>query len=275
MYAFGRDEEIASNLVRVMYIAFFALHNAEWYTSPMYTYEEIFHDKKNILFVTAHPDDVIVFFSALIHRLRQEKKHVYVVLATNGARGSRENKISEDELAKTRLAEEEAALKVVGVDPDHTFCLGYKDGEVESSMKLIGEISKFIRKYKIDIACSHEPSLQYSPTYDKTGYFVQHRDHRKLGEAVIDAVYPFSRDRSFFTEHYEEGIEPHSAYDILLTDEKESNFSFDYTDTLETKKESMRAHKSQFSEETIEHIIDAFKDGDRNVEKFHYLKLLW
>ncbi len=241
----------------------------------MFTYEQIFSSKQNFLFVTAHPDDVLVSFGGLIHQLRKEDKHVYVLVVTNGARGSRENDISEVTLAQQRLAEERAALKSIDVLEENIFCLNYLDGEVESDMKLIGEISKYIRKYKIDLVGTHEPSVQYSLTYDKSGYFVQHRDHRKVGEAVIDSVYPFSRDRSFFTEHYADGIQPHTTYDILLTDENGSNFEFDFTHDLENKKNAMRLHKSQFDETTVNEINEFFKFGDRYLEKFNYLKLLW
>lgn len=241
----------------------------------MFTYDEIFSSKKRFLFVTAHPDDLVVFFGSLIHQLRKDGKDVFVLLVTNGARGSRENDVAEATLAKQRLAEETACLKVLGVDEKNFTCLGYADGEVESDMKLIGEISKYIRKYKVDMVATHEPSLQYMPTYAKDGFFVQHRDHRKIGEAVIDAVYPFSRDRSFFTEHYAEGIEPHEVFDILLTDEKECNFDFDYSDIVGLKRQAMRAHKSQFSDETIEEILNAFKFEGKYLEKFNYVKLLW
>lgn len=241
----------------------------------MFTYEQIFTDKQNILFVTAHPDDVIVYFAALIHKLRTDNKNVYVVAVTNGARGSRKNVITEEKLAIQRIEEEIDALKKLTVPKENFFCLEYKDGEVESDLKLIGEISRFIRKWKADIVCTHEPALQYLQTYDKSGFFVQHRDHRKVGEAVIDAVYPFSRDRSFFPEHYTEGVEPHSVYDILLTDEKEFNFEIDHTEDVERKREALAAHKSQMDETTVEDILNAFKDGERHKEKFNYIKLLW
>lgn len=241
----------------------------------MFNYKQVFENKNNILFVTAHPDDVIVFFGALIHKLRQEQKNVYVVLATNGARGSRQNTISETELAKIRMAEEANALKVLGVDESHLFCLGYADGEMESNLKLIGEVAYYLRKFKIDMVCTHEPRLQCIKTYQANGYFVQHRDHRKIGEAVIDAVYPFSRDRSFFPEHYVEGIEPHSVHEILLTDESEANFDFDCTEYAEIKKQAMREHKSQFSSERIEEIMNAFKYEGKDMERFRYIKISW
>lgn len=241
----------------------------------MYSYKDIFEDKKTALFVTAHPDDVDVFFGALIHRLIKDGKNVFVIVVTNGARGSRENIISEEELAKKRVKEEAEALSCFNVPQDHFFCLNYKDGEVESNLKLIGELSRFIRKLKPDIVGTHEPSSIYESTYNKDGFFVQHRDHRKVGEAVIDSVYPFSRDHSFFTEHYKEGIEPHTVKNILLTDEKSCNFDFDYTEDLEIKKSALRMHKSQFSEEDIDEIINSVKFDDKYFEKFNYLKLKW
>lgn len=241
----------------------------------MFTYTDIFPDKQRFLFVTAHPDDLVVFFGALIHRLCSEGKEVYVLLATNGARGSRGNMISEAELADQRLAEEKDCLHILGIDESHLVCLGCKDGEVESDLQLIGQIAKYIRKYKVDLVATHEPCFQYVATAAKNGFFVQHRDHRKIGEATIDAVYPFSRDRSFFPEHYEEGLEPHQVYDLLLTDEKECNFEFDYSEALEAKKAAMRAHVSQFDEEKIEAVLHMFKKNGKNVEKFNYVKLLW
>lgn len=241
----------------------------------MFTYDQIFHDKTSVLFVTAHPDDCLVYFAALIHQLRIDNKDVYVAVVTNGARGSKENKISEDELAKIRISEEISALEYLTVPKENVICLDYKDGEVESDLKLIEKISFEIRKHKVDIVCTHEPSLLYQSTYNNDGFFVQHRDHRKVGEAVIDAVYPFSRDRSFFPEHEKKGVEPRSVYDILLTDEESSNFHFDYTKDLETKKSAMRIHKSQFNEEFIDQVVNDMKVDGRYFEKFKYLKLLW
>ncbi|HUD19922.1 MAG TPA: PIG-L deacetylase family protein [Patescibacteria group bacterium] len=241
----------------------------------MFTYEQIFKDKHSVLFVTAHPDDILVYYAALVHKLRKENKNVYAVTVTNGARGSGDKNISESELSRMRIKEETAALKFLGVNAENTLCLDYKDGEVESNYKFIGEISKYIRKFKADIVCTHEPTAIYQATYKRDGFFVQHRDHRKVAEAVVDAVYPFSRDRSFFPEQIKEGIEPHTLYDIVMTDEISCNFELDYTEDLEVKKAAMRIHKSQFDEAFINDIVDTVRNNDRYVEKYFYVKLLW
>ena len=241
----------------------------------MFSYDQIFQNKKKILVVSAHPDDVIVYFGALIHALRKDKKEVYVLTVSNGARGSRENVISEEKLAEQRLQEETDALKYLTVPKENCFCLGYKDGEVESNLKLIGEVTKYIRTFKVDAVLTHEPTAVYQPTYNRDGFFVNHRDHRKVGEAVIDSAYPFSRDRSFFPEQAKEGIEPHKVTDIIFTDEKESNFDFDYTENVEIKKQALRLHKSQFNEESLLDIVETVKFSGRYLEKFFYVKLLW
>lgn len=223
----------------------------------------------------AHPDDILVYYAALVNKLRKDKKKVYVLTVSNGARGSRENIIAEKELANKRLEEEISALKFLGVPKENVNFLNYKDGEVESNYKLIGEITKFIRKYKADIVCTHEPTGIYLETYKKDGFFVQHRDHRKVAEAVVDSAYPFSRDKSFFPEHAKEGIEPHTFYDIVMTDEVKCNFELDYTDELETKKAAMRIHKSQFDEAFITDVVETVKFNGRYLEKYFYVKLLW
>lgn len=223
----------------------------------------------------AHPDDVDVFYSALINKLVKDKKNVYVLVLTNGARGSRENIISEEKLAGIRINEEKEALRYLGVPEENFICLNYKDGEFESNYEIIGKISNYIRKFKADIVCTHQPSVIYAETYKKGGYFVNHRDHRKTGEATIDAVYPFSRDKSFFTEHYSEGIDPHSVFDLIVTDENGSNFEIDFTNEIEIKKGALIKHRSQFDNDTVREIVEFLKTGNKYLEKYFYIKLLW
>lgn len=241
----------------------------------MFTYEEVFAKKQRILFVMAHPDDAIVYYGALIHKLVNDHKEIFVLTVSNGARGSHEHVVTEEELAEKRLKEEQTALEFLHVPKDNSACLNYKDGEVESNYKLIGEIAKYIRKFKADVVCTHEPTGIYLETYNKDGFFMQHRDHRKTAEAVCDAVYPFSRDRSFFPEHETEGIKPHTMYDIVMTDEIKSNFEIDYTDKVETKKSALRLYKSQMDENFVNDVVNSVKSGDRYLEKYFYVKLLW
>ncbi|MBU0570229.1 PIG-L family deacetylase [Patescibacteria group bacterium] len=245
----------------------------------MYSYEDIFTKKKRVLFVVAHPDDVDVFFGGTLARLKNDGKEAFVLIITNGGMGSGDRKISVSELAKNRKQEQTNALKNLGLSNDHFTSLNYLDGEVEDSMKLIGEISEVIRKFRPEIVCTHEPHGYYftRKSLDKKlkGSFINHRDHRNTGLATLDAVYPFSRDRSFFKNQLKNGLEPHSVFEIFLTENLDVNTRIDITDVIESKKKALLCHKSQFSEKIVEEIIGRRKVGKKYFERGNYIKLAW
>lgn len=241
------------------------------YLSKMYSYQDIFGDKNKILFVTAHPDDVDVFFGGTLCKLNQDKKKTFVLVVTNGGRGSKGVDISEEELAKQRLNEERSALKILGVKKDNFATLNYLDGEVENNMKLIGEIAEVIRRFNPQIVCTHEPHEHYFKRNDV--YRVNHRDHRHTGLAVLDAVYPFSRDRSFFKEHLKRGLSPYTVHEILFGGSSEVNAKIDISKVIEKKKAALLSHKSQFSQEVVERIIGFFQEDGHYFESGNYIKL--
>lgn len=242
----------------------------------MLSYEDIFSSKQRVLFVTAHPDDVDAFWGGLVARLNEDSKDTFVLLVTNGARGSRENRISESELASKRLAEQQAALAELGCPAEHFACLHYLDGDFECCLPLIGEIAKYIRLWKPEIVVTHEPQALYAERTLMPGFsFVNHRDHRVVGTATMDAVYPFSRDRSFFPEHAQENLEPHTVLEILFSDEYTTNAKIDVTSVLEKKRAALRAHGSQFDETVITRILDSDRLDDTYFESGNYLRLAW
>jgi len=240
----------------------------------MNSYSDIFTDKKRVLVVTAHPDDADVFFGGTMSLLRADKKKVFVLVMTNGARGSRENHISEEDLAIMRIEEQRRALKAYGVPANHFNTLNYKDGEAQNSMELIGNIAYIIRKFKPDIVLTHNPNSYFSKSFTNSVYHVNHKDHRTCGISTMDAVYPFSRDRSFFVEHANEGLEPHIVKAIMFTGTPEQiNTKIDISKVINKKKKGMNEHKSQFDKKTIEEILSHFKDGKKHVERGFYINL--
>ncbi len=236
----------------------------------MHSYEDIFKNKKKILFVTAHPDDVDVMWGGTIAKLRQDKKEVFVVVVTNGARGSRDNVISESDLAKERIKEQTNALAELGVPKENFTTLNYKDGEAENNMELIGKIAYYIRKWKPEIVATQDPqSLYMKVNGDRT--YVNHKDHRVTGLATLDAVYPFSRDLSFFPEHAKEGVTPHTVLEIIFMGE--GNLKIDITDVIEKKKKALIAHKSQFDAKSVPGILEHWKKDGKYFETGLYLNL--
>src|SRR5258708_6531513 len=227
----------------------------------MYNYKDIFMNKSKILFVTAHPDDVDVMYAGTIAKLREDKKEVFVVVVTNGARGSRENKISESKLAKIREQEQIDALAAVGVPEENFTTLGYKDGEAENNMELIGKIAYYIRKFKPDIVITQDPESLYIK-FEGNHAYVNHKDHRITGIATMDAVYPFSRDLSFFPEHIKEGLTPHTVLEIMFMGKE--NVTIDISHVIEKKKKALIAHKSQFDAKNVPQMLEWWKKDGKN-----------
>lgn len=245
-------------------------------TKKTFFYKDIFANKEKILFVTAHPDDVDVFFGGTIARLANDDKKVKVVVVTNGARGSRQNDISEDELGKLRENEEKNALSHLGLKKSAFQSFGYLDGAVENTMELIGKIAGVIRDFRPDIVCTHEPHNYYGiSTGSNPHYYVNHRDHRNVGISTMDAIYPFSRDISFFKEQILNGMDSHTVKEILLSFDTEVNTKIDITEFIKDKKRALLAHKSQFDQDTVDNIIKRFKKGRKYYEYAKYVKLAW
>lgn len=239
----------------------------------VFNYQSIFGNKKKVLFVTAHPDDLDVFFGGIVSLLRRDNKQVYVVVMTNGARGSRENKISEKRLSKIRIKEQRNALRIYGVPANHFISLNYKDGEAQNSMELIEEIAYSIRKFKPDLVATHNPNYYFSNGLHNTHFHINHKDHRVCGLSAIDAVYPFSRDLSFFPKHAKSGLLPHVVTEILLTSGDKTNVEIDISKVVESKKNGLLTHKSQFDNQKVNKILSFFKDGNKYFEKGFYINL--
>lgn len=238
----------------------------------MLNYTDVFKNKKRILFVTAHPDDVDVMYAGTIAKLRNDKKEVFVVVVTNGARGSRDNVISEEKLAKLRIKEQINALNALGVPKKNFATLDYKDGEAENNMELIGKIAYYIRKFKPDLVATQDPKTIYG-TFEGDYGFVNHKDHRITGISALDAVYPFSRDLSFFPEHAKEGITPHTVKEVMFMGD--GNVRIDITEVIDKKKKALLAHSSQFEAKNIDGMLEWWKKDGKYFESGTLLKLSW
>jgi LmbE family N-acetylglucosaminyl deacetylase len=79
--------------------------------------------------------------------------------------------------------------------------------------------------------------------------FINHSDHRAIGEATLDACYPLARDLLSFPEHAKLGLKPHKVKEVFLTSfsPAEANCFIDISDTLKLKIKALSKHKSQFA----------------------------
>jgi LmbE family N-acetylglucosaminyl deacetylase len=86
------------------------------------------------------------------------------------------------------------------------------------------DLVRQIRLHQPDVLITHDPTARII-----NNARINHPDHRAVGDAALDAVFPLARDRLNFPEHEAEGLEPFKVLDIFLTGTNEPNMTVDIT----------------------------------------------
>ena len=147
---------------------------------------------QRILVVAAHPDDVDFSAAGTIALWTYAGIGVTYCVVTDGDAGGHDESVSRPAMAQLRRAEQTAAAKHVGVD-DLRF-LGYPDGQVEATLGLRRDLARMIRQVRPDRLVCPSPERNYA----RLG--ISHPDHRAVGSAALDAVYPDARNPFAFPE---------------------------------------------------------------------------
>ena len=189
--------------------------------------------------IAAHPDDIEFVVAGTVARWVRAGTQARYVLVTSGDAGSFQPGITREELARVREAEQRAAARVVGVH--EVVFLGYPDGEVEPTLDLRRDLVREIRRFKPDtVICSDPTRFLVGSRY------INHPDHRAVGQAALDAIAPAAAMPLAFVELREEGLEPHRVSQVLVASTPEPDTWIDITPTIDLKIEALRQHASQF-----------------------------
>ena len=156
---------------------------------------------------------------------------------TDGDAGGFDDDVPREEIGPLRRTEQLAAAKCVGVT-DVRF-LGYPDGRVEPSLQLRRDIARVIRQVRPDRLVCQSPERNYERIP------VSHPDHRAVGSAAIDAVYPDARNPFAFPELAAEGLEAWTVPEVWVSGGPAPAHFVDVTETFERKLAALRAHESQ------------------------------
>lgn len=195
-----------------------------------------------VMGIFAHPDDPEFFCGGTFAKWAAEGRHITFVLATSGDKGSNDRAITSEMLIGVREAEERAAADRLGVK--EVIFLRYPDGELQPTLELRRQLARLIRLKKPNLVVTNDPTARWYGTH-----YINHPDHRAIGDAVLDAVFPAARDHLAFPELYrEEGLEPHKVLHVYLCGTHEPNVKINVTDYLETKIAALREHKSQIAD---------------------------
>lgn len=188
---------------------------------------------RTIMVVAAHPDDPEFGAAGCVARWTEQGDQVYFVICTNGDKGSSDPDMTSERLAGIREEEELAAARMLGVK--EVLFLKHLDGDLDYTREFRGEVVRAIRKYRPDVIMTSDPYRKY----------FWHHDHRICGQVVLDAVYPYARDRLSYPEHLKEGLTPHAVKELLLWGSDEPDTFFDITDKFDQKIAALKCHRSQ------------------------------
>jgi len=230
---------------------------------------------RRIMGVFAHPDDAEFFAGATFAKWAADGADITFVLATSGDKGSSDPEMTSEKLAAIREDETKNAAKVLGVN-DVVF-LRYTDGELFPNLELRRDITRMIRIKKPDVIVTLDPTRFWYGTRS-----INHPDHRAIGAATLESVFPTARDRLNFIElERDEGLEPHKCLTVYIAGAEEPTMTVDVTGCIETQVNALYEHKSQIKEpeKLYERIFQRSLDPDsppeypRHIERFRVIQL--
>lgn len=192
---------------------------------------------RSALAVYAHPDDPDVSCGGTLARWAEAGTTVEVCICADGDKGSLDPSADTSALTALRRREVEEAGKVLGVAVHHF--LGYRDGEVEDNAELRGRLVALIRDVKPDVVVCPDPTAVFFGRQ-----YANHRDHRMVGWATLDAVTP-----AVANPHYFPGAgAAHQPRVLYLSGTLEPDVWVDITDVVERKAQAVACHASQVGE---------------------------
>jgi len=197
----------------------------------------------SVLVVMAHPDDAEFSAGGTIARWTSQGAHVTYCICTNGDKGTSNPDMDPREVARVREQEQRAAAAVLGVR-DIVF-LGHPDGTLVATLELRRDVVRVIRQVRPEAVICPDPMRRYGIG------FLNHPDHRAVGEVTLDAIYPSARDPLVFPELAAAGLAPHKVLQIYVANPQEPNCGIDITPVLETKIRALTEHRSQVTEERL------------------------
>ncbi|MGI5165178.1 PIG-L deacetylase family protein [Spirillospora sp. CA-253888] len=186
----------------------------------------------------AHPDDVDFGAAGTVAGWTDRGIEVVYLMVTDGDAGGFDDGITREEMARLRRDEQRAAAKAVGVT-DVRF-LGYPDGRVTADFGLRRDISRVIRQVRPDRVLMPSPERNYERIYPS------HPDHRAVGSAALDAVYPDARNPYAHPELLvEDGLAAWTAREVWLSGGPTVNHTVDITDHFDRKLAALKSHRTQ------------------------------
>lgn len=189
--------------------------------------------------VFAHPADAEIACGATLARWGAAGCAISLIVCARGDKGSHDPGADPSQVAAARTVEVDRAAGVLGLSAHEV--LDHPDGEVVNSTVLRRSLVERIRAWRPEVVFGHDPTAVFiGSTY------VNHRDHREVGFALVDAVAPAAASPLYFPD----AGDPHRVGALLLSGTLAADAWVDVTDHLDHKVAALRCHRSQLADDT-------------------------
>lgn len=162
-----------------------------------------------VMVIVAHPDDIEFGCAGTMARWIQAGATVCYVLVTSGDVGIADLSLSREEAMAIREKEQDAAAAVIGVQ--EIVYLRHPDGMVVNDLALRKQLVREIRRFQPEVVVGMDPTAVFI-----SENYVNHPDHRAVGGATIDAVFPSSGQPHLFRELEGEGLGAHKVRKLYI-----------------------------------------------------------
>lgn len=208
------------------------------------------------LAVYAHPDDPEVGCGGTLARWAASGTEIHLVIANRGDKGSADPATKPDLLVAQRAEEVSRAAEVLGlVSVEY---LGYPDGEIDNDATLRTRLVEIIRRRRPDALVAADPTAVFFGDS-----YVNHRDHRELGWAVLDSLVPAASPL-----YLPDTGSAHQIGLVLLSGTLEANAWVDVDEVLDRKVAAVVCHESRLGgdPEVVAQLLEqrAAEEGGRS-----------
>jgi LmbE family N-acetylglucosaminyl deacetylase len=190
----------------------------------------------DVLVIAAHPDDAEFGAAGTVAKWIGEGRRAAYLICTSGEKGTTDPALTPEMLVAIREQEQRAAADVLGVR--EVLFMRQPDQGLEDTAEFRKRIVRMIRTFRPEIVMTSDPYRRY----------IWHRDHRIIGQVVLDAVFPYARDRLAYPDLLAEGLMPHKVREIYFWGTEDINFRSDITATFDLKIAALSCHVSQVRE---------------------------
>jgi LmbE family N-acetylglucosaminyl deacetylase len=190
-----------------------------------------------VLAVYAHPDDPEVSCAGTLARWAAAGAEVHLIIGTLGEKG-RDPAADPGALTARRAGEAARAAEVMGLAGHES--LGHPDGELDNTRALRADLVTRIRRRRPDVVVGPDPTAVFFGTS-----YVNHRDHRELGFALLDAVSPAAASPAYFPETGP----AHRVRAVYLSGTLEPDTWVDIDATVDLKVRALQCHESQLGDD--------------------------